>query len=188
MRNWVKTTLFFSSFSPLFFIIFIQNIKFEDFSKITIKSFQFTQIFQSNFIAVLMLVLFLIPNVVLIFLISRCKRFTPERKQINQVAYKNSDILNYIATYLIPFFSFKTDKLSDFIAFILLLAILSLVYINANVFYINPVLIMCGYNVFQVNEQSVLITKGKPITGSSMNFYKMENNVYLGVEIRGNNG
>jgi hypothetical protein len=187
MRTWVKMTLFFSSFSPLFFIVFIQNIKFEDFLKITFKLFQFSQIFQSNSIAILMLILFLLPNVVLFFLISRCKQFSPERKQISQVTYKNSDILNYIATYLIPFFSFKTDKLSDFIAFILLLAILSLVYINANVFYINPVLIMCGYNVYQVNEQSVLITKGKPATGNSMNFYKIENNVYLGVEIRGNN-
>ncbi|GAB6491932.1 TPA: hypothetical protein QC364_000995 [Bacillus cereus] len=183
MRGWVKLTLFFSSFSPLFFIIFIQNINFE---KVNKENFNIDILFQSKYIAIAMCILFVIPNLMLMLLFFRCKKRTPHNRVINIISHKNNDVLNYIATYLIPFFSFKTNTISDLIAFTLLLVILSIIYINANMFYVNPILILFGYNIYEINNSFILITKDTIMPNMPIQAYKIENTVYLGERRNGN--
>lgn len=186
MRWWVRAMLFFSSLSPLFFILWIRTIEFEHLQKLSwrqviIAIFEMDRLFSNNAISVSFILLTILPNVMLFLLISRCKKYGSYQITVTRIASKNSDVLNYIATYLIPFVSFNTDKLSDLISFIVLMLVLTIVYVNANIFFINPILNLFGYHVYQINENSIIISKDTISTGTKLNVHTIQDNVFLGV-------
>lgn len=187
MRAWVKATLFFSSLSPLFFILLVQMIDFEFIKKLhwtgKFSDWDFlAKIFTQPFIALAFLVLVILPNALLFCMMSYFKTHAPVQATITKVASKNGDVLNYIATYLIPFVSFKTDKINDLLAFILLMIILTIVYINANIYFINPVLTIMRYSIVEINGTYITICKGEFVNGDPINLYLIDHNVYIGVK------
>ena len=97
---------------------------------------------------------------VLVWHDSLFKSKSPHQATVTIVASKNGDVLNYIATYLIPFVSFKTDKINDLLAFVLLMIIMAIVYINANIYFINPFLILMRYSIVEINDTYITICKG----------------------------
>ncbi|GIP43197.1 hypothetical protein J45TS6_16560 [Paenibacillus sp. J45TS6] len=187
MRAWVKATLFFSSLSPLFFILLVQMIDFEYIKKLywtgKFSDWDFiAKIFTQPYIALAFLVLIILPNALLFCMMYYFKTHAPVQATITKVASKNGDVLNYIATYLIPFVSFKTDKINDLLAFILLMIILTIVYINANIYFINPFLTIMRYNIVEINGTYITICKGEFVTGDPINLYLIDHNVYIGVK------
>ncbi|MBY3618629.1 anti-phage protein KwaA [Paenibacillus sp. FSL K6-3166] len=187
MRSWVRATLFFSSISPLFLVLCTQLINFDYLQKLTWKQiaisiYELDRVFTNNTLFLVFLIICIVPNVILVIVLTRCKRYGSHELTITQVATKNSDVLNYIATYLIPFASFKTDKLNDLISFILLMIILTIVYVNANIFYINPLLNVFGFHIYLLNDNHIVITKASISNGAKINLYSIQDNIYLGVK------
>jgi hypothetical protein len=188
MRSWVKAVLFLSSFSPLFFILFVQNINFDRLVQLgwidgMIALYELDQFFAINsWVAAVFLALFVAPNGLLFALIYKAKRSTPITRTVSATSTRNNDVLNYIATYLVPFLSFKADKISDLVAFAILIIILTIIYIQANMFFINPILILSGYRIAQINDNIIVITKSDLQTNSSLKLYLIEENVYVGVK------
>jgi hypothetical protein len=187
MRSWIKLVLFFSSFSPLFMILLLQSIDFEYLMgmehKGTYSSFSFEELLPTFYFSITMIILSVIPNVILWIVLWRSRCYTPITTMVKNFSTKNNDVINYIATYLIPFFSFKTDKFSDLLAFYLLLFVLSLVYLKANMFYINPILILLGFNVIEINGDCIVILKGDIQCDDLLELYRINNQVYYGVKI-----
>lgn len=187
MRSWVKAILFFSSLSPLFIILLVQMIDFQ-----FIKTLHWTgnmndlgfisKIFTQPYVALAFIVLAVLPNVFLFGMIAYFKTFAPVHDTVTKVSSKNGDVLNYIATYLIPFVSFKTDKINDLLSFILLMIILTIVYINANIYIINPFLTLMRYSIIEINDTYVAICKGEFNYGDTINLYLVDHNVYIGVK------
>ncbi len=173
MRTWVRATLFFSSLSPLFLILWIQTIDFDHLNELD-------KIFTNDVLAFTFLAITILPNVVLFWMFKRCRRYSPYQLTVTNVSTRNSDVLNYIATYLIPFVTFNTDKINDLISFIVMMIVLAIVYVNANVFFINPLLNLFGYHVYQINDTHIVITRGSVIQGRNINVHTIQNNVYLG--------
>ncbi len=66
---------------------------------------------------------------------------------------QDGDVLAYIATYLIPFFSLDLSHRHQAIAFAAFLVVLMLVYINSNMLFVNPLLSVAGYHTFEVEDQ-----------------------------------
>jgi len=187
MRAWVKATLFFSSLSPLFVILLVQIIDFDYIQKLhwtgKWSDLDFlTKIFTQPIIAIVFLGLSIFPNALLFGMMSYFKSKSPYQATVIKVTSKNGDVLNYIATYLIPFVSFKTDKINDLLAFILLMVILTVVYINANIYFINPFLILMRYSIVEVNDTYISICKGEFVPGDAINLYRVDHNVYIGVK------
>ncbi|PLS01933.1 hypothetical protein [Neobacillus cucumis] len=182
MRNWLKLILFLSSYSPLFLIIAILNLKLNgvENAKDIIPNDKF-------WLVIIMLALFIMPNIILFSLIKRVRSFQPINEKTNTFINKNSDVLNYIVTYLIPFLSFNFDKLNQTIAFALLIFVLAIVYIHSNIFYINPILIMFGYKIFDINDKYTVITKTTVKRDKKLKLYRIHDNVYVGDEDGSNN-
>lgn len=177
MRNWLKLILFFSSYSPLFLIIAILNVKLNDIHKVKDIIPQ-----DKIWLVIVMLALFILPNAILFYLIKRVRVFQPIKEKTNSFTNKNSDVLNYIVTYLIPFLSFNFDKLNQAIAFTILILVLAIVYIHSNIFYINPILIISGYKIYEINDKYLLITKLTVKRDKRLKLYRIHDNVYVGDE------
>ena len=47
-------------------------------------------------------------------------------------------------------------------------------------FYVNPILILFGYNIYEINNSFILITKDTIMPNMPIQAYKIENTVYLG--------
>ncbi|ARK31355.1 hypothetical protein [Halalkalibacter krulwichiae] len=182
MRNWLKLILFLSSYSPLFLIIAILNVNLNDIHKVKDIIPQ-----DKIWLVAVMLALFILPNAILFYLIKRVKLFQPIREKTNTFINKNSDVMNYIVTYLIPFLSFNFDKLNQTIAFTILIFVLSIVYIHSNIFYINPILIISGYKIYEINDKYLLITKFTVKRDKKLKLYRIHDNVYVGDEDGSNN-
>lgn len=186
MRSWIKLVLFFSSFSPLFMILLLQSINFEYFMGMEYKgansSFSLEKLFPTFYFSTAMIFLSVFPNIILWLVLWRSRSYTPVTTIVENFSTKNNDVVNYIATYLIPFFSFKTDKFSDLLAFYLLLFVLSLVYLKANMFYINPILILLGYSIIEINGNCIVIIKGDIECDDSLELYRINNQLYYGVK------
>ncbi|MEC0902422.1 MULTISPECIES: hypothetical protein [Bacillus] len=147
MRIGIKYFLFFSSFSPLFFILLIRNFELEE--KITYELIinQFTK---NYFLNTVMLIFSTIPILFLCVLIKNREKSIGNEYRVKEIKSKNNEVLNYIATYLIPFATFSTNKINEIISLYLLLIILAIVYVEANSFFMNPVLILLGYKIVEV--------------------------------------
>ncbi|MBB6447994.1 hypothetical protein [Bacillus benzoevorans] len=182
MRNWLKVILFLSSYSPLFLIIVLLNLKLNEISKVK------DILPQDKFwLIIIMLILFILPNLILFSLIKRVRSFQPIREKTNTFVNKNGDVMNYIVTYLIPFLSFNFDKLNQTIAFAILILVLATVYIHSNIFYINPILIIAGYKIYDVNNKYTVITKLMVKRDTKLKLYRIHENVYVGEEDGSNN-
>jgi hypothetical protein len=182
MRSWLKLVLFLSSYSPLFLIIAILNVKLNDIYKVKDIIPQ-----DKIWLVIVMLALFILPNAILFYLIKRVRFFQPIKEKTNSFINKNSDVMNYIVTYLIPFLSFNFDKLNQTIAFAILIFVLAIVYIHSNIFYINPILIISGYKIYEINDKYLIITKLTVKREKRLKLYRIHDNVYVGDEDGSNN-
>ena len=182
MRIWLKLILFLSSYSPLFLIIAILNIKLNE-----IEKAKDVVPDDKLWLVITMLALFILPNIILFYLIRRVRSFQPIREKTNTFTNKNSDVMNYIVTYLIPFLSFNFDKLNQTIAFTLLIFVLAIVYIHSNIFYINPILIMFGFKIYNLNDKYIVITKLTIKRDKKLKLYRIHDNVFVGDEDGSNN-
>ncbi|MEO8737428.1 MAG: hypothetical protein ABI380_12930, partial [Edaphobacter sp.] len=86
------------------------------------------------------------------------------------VQQRDSDVMGYVVTYLVPFVnsSYRSpdgsfDALSVIAISVLFLVIL-IIYVNANLIYINPILALLGYRIYEVeladsSDRKALLTR-----------------------------
>ena len=71
--------------------------------------------------------------------------------------------MSYIVTYLIPFLDLDLKSGSDVGALLVLLAVIGILYVNSNLIYINPILNLVGFHVYEVSGEdgrpSALLTR-----------------------------
>jgi hypothetical protein len=72
---------------------------------------------------------------------------------VKHVRPKDGDVLAYMATYLVPFFSVDLTQRHDAVVLGGFLAVLGIVYINSNMLFVNPVLTIFGYHAFEIVDK-----------------------------------
>ena len=91
------------------------------------------------------------------------QRFVPVQVIVASMKSRDGDVMSYIVTYLLPFLAVKLDDSMDGLSFGLLLLVVAVLYLNSNLIYVNPLLNICGYHIFEIDDQdgktSVLICK-----------------------------
>jgi hypothetical protein len=140
-----RTILFLSSYSPLFLIF----------------SFHLWHLHKWTSGA---LTLVAVGSVVaLTTFISYAQQLQPATITVESVKSRDGDVMSYIVTYLLPFLAVKLDDYMDALSFSLLLLVVAVLYINSNLIYVNPILNLMGYHIFEVdhaaNKTSVVICK-----------------------------
>lgn len=63
---------------------------------------------------------------------------------------RDGDALAYVATYLVPFAAVSATTPREQGALALFLVLIAVIYVRAGLFYVNPLLAIVGYRLFQI--------------------------------------
>jgi hypothetical protein len=101
-------------------------------------------------------------------------KINPDNRKIIYIVSKNEQVLSYLVSYLLPFIGFDLTDINEFVSLIIILLIIGILYIKADLIYINPLLMLLGFNIFEVhfpnNSKRILIS-----TKSASEIMSMEN-------------
>lgn len=182
MPGWIKWILFGSSYTPFFLILLLREATW-DAGSLRLRLPWF---------ALFLAVMILVSNGVLLFLMRRIPAdVNPDCSgEVERVTSKSGESLSYIATYLIPFLEFEVPK--DLLSLLVLMSVVGILYVSSDLIYINPMLAMFGYRVYEVALQGqpeplILITRGRPRKRETLQaaLLTRKGDVYLEVETTG---
>ncbi|WP_274307267.1 hypothetical protein [Solibacillus daqui] len=162
-RRIQKILFYLSSFIPLYFLLFIQNIQIRDGNGklLTLKGF-FSQFFQTStsvsffWLGLLILSLLSLFGVFLFFFV-----YTKTEGRIGEIKdteFVREDTLGYIVTYIVPLITMDIQSNRSLVINLILFIIIGTFYVRNDQLFMNPLYNICGYNVFSAEEQ-IYITK-----------------------------
>lgn len=122
--------------------------------------------------------------VLLPLLLLRARRLLPSSLAVESASPRDSDVLAYVASYLVPFAGVAADTDRQRLAmgvFILLIAVL---YVRAELFHVNPLLALAGIRSYAVQTPGgtpvVLLCRRRFVPpGSSVRAVRISDYVYL---------
>ena len=147
--TWTKAVLFVSSFSPLLVV------------------FALLDSFGRGAATVVCLILAVLGPVLLFVVLRVARRLDGVELVAASNRRRDADVLAYVATYLIPFFAVNAVTLRSRLAVAVFVALIALFYIRGEMYFLNPLLGVVGYRVFEVQTGDgsavILITKRRYI-------------------------
>lgn len=192
-----KFVLFMTSYIPIW-IIFLLKIFFiekDEQNKFFFKSlFNINSVYLNLSVNLKNLIMILMIAVVLwtiykIFKVLNPKCGTTSKIKIIRVNNISIDyITNYFSLYLFPFFTLEVINIVNVLIFIFIFIIASYIYIKNNIIYINPILNLIGYVIYEVEiqwsdrvEKAYFITfkERHDIVGEHEGLYLFEKNLYF---------
>jgi len=79
----------------------------------------------------------------------------------------------YIVSYLVPFLTVSFTDLAGTVSFVVFIVVIGIIYVSSNMVYINPILSLRGYHLFEVEGEgdgekvSALISKHRYVSPGS---------------------
>ena len=162
----IKILFFFSAYSPLFIILVLRYLAFD-----TIWFWvSLGIIFFSCYI--------------LYRIIKSRQNYNYTQETVLKVKDETGNSLNYITGYFISFFDFKFEQWQDFVSFCILIFIISYIYLNSNLIYINPIINLLGYRIYRIylsnNREYIVLSKDrKIIKDKKINLNNLTDNIYI---------
>lgn len=172
LTNFYRMVLFIHSYLPLLLTIFILKIDNKKFSLILLIIMLGTMVVFTK------------------FLNSPSKKKASSELKIQSVNKSGAEVLNYFATYILPFIILSFDgikslmSINTIVALFIMFLILGVLYTSSNLYYINPLLSMFyDVSVCKLNsgrEVIVIASKGKNIDiGRTIFMRRIIDNIYL---------
>jgi len=133
--------LFISAYSPLFIILAVKDF---DFDKINW--------FKHPIQILLLISVTFISLILLFYSIKSIKRGNMPVK-ITLVKSRSIDLINYTIPYIVSFFGFDLSKTNDVISLTIFLLLMLLMTIKSKSVFMNPILLLLGYNLFDIEYE-----------------------------------
>lgn len=113
----------------------------------------------------------------------RHKKTGFHRKAV-EVRGRDGDVMSYIASYIVPFVTFSLDGWQSIFALVVFLLVLAILYVNSNMMYINPMLSLVGYHLYEVvleqdETPHYLVARSHPKRDRTLFLVKMSEGVFL---------
>jgi hypothetical protein len=83
--------------------------------------------------------------------LARARRLASQTLNVATSQIRDGDALAYIATYLVPFAAISATTARERGALGLFIFLIAVIYIRSELFYVNPLLALAGYRLFQVS-------------------------------------
>lgn len=148
--------LFISGYSPLFAILLVKDF-----------DFKVTYNFKHPYFAYSVIFLIALSIFLLFYSISSIEKGEVIGKIIF-VKNRSTDIINYTIPYMLSFFGVDLLKPEDLIGIAIFITILLILTITSNSIFINPVLAMANYSLYDIEYEfdgkkfsTVLLTKNE---------------------------
>jgi hypothetical protein len=97
---------------------------------------------------------------------------------------RDSDVIAYVATYIVPFAALSVDTWQQRTALIGFFVLVGVLYIRAHLFYVNPVLALAKFNLYEVETDTgrvmLIITRSKFLrVGVPLSVHTLSDYVFL---------
>lgn len=107
-----------------------------------------------------------------------------EQRKVTSFTRHDSEVMGYIASYLVPFVTFPLSNLKQIIALLLFVGVLLVIYVHSNMIYINPVLSLVGYRLYEIeieqSQRSHYYIARKPLERNrEIRFVLLSDDIYL---------
>jgi hypothetical protein len=80
----------------------------------------------------------------------RARKLAPQPLKADTAQVRDGDALAYIATYIVPFAATTATTARERGALGLFVLLIAVIYVRSELFYINPLLALVGYRLFEV--------------------------------------
>lgn len=153
MTKFYKWLLFISSYAPLYLLLAINNYDF----KLTPVAY-FKTVLSSDpklYFWIVIVTLFIVSFVAVGYfkLIS-----LNDSRSLIGLKPMNESVLSYLITYVIPLTAMNVSSTNSLVVNGLLFMIIGIVYVNSDLLYLNILLILFGYRVYNDPSNNVIIT------------------------------
>lgn len=148
LTNTYKTLLFISSFFPLYIILIV---KFYNFDKGIVENLK------GQYIPFFVFIILILVSVLTFLYFYFCE--LNSEVSFSGIENKNSEILTYFITYVVPITTLKEDEINSIIVNILLFLVIGVFYVKSNLFYLNILFTLSGYNVYTDSDNKIIISK-----------------------------
>ena len=162
----IRILLFLSSYFPLLLIFTIQNFKkFGEMALVPVIV---------GTIALLGLATFM-----------RWVRGSADRREVVvSVQRKDSEVMSYIVTYIIPFLGLDLSSFANQFSLCLFFFMLMIIYINTNLIHINPMLNMAGYHIYEIENndgeiQTIISKKSRLVNKDKLRLVMIGDNLFM---------
>ena len=139
-----KIFLYISAFVPLYFLVTIKII-----IDIIFSNLHFNIL---NTISLILLISAIILGFFGAKMAIKHKNFEKQEiSVVSKTSITEQYFLGYFSLFVLFALRFELEKVSMFVVFIIILFLIGVVYIKNDLFYINPLLNILGYNFYEVN-------------------------------------
>lgn len=106
------------------------------------------------------------------------------RRKVVSVTRRNGDVMAYVASYIFPFVSFSLANVQQALALGVFFVVLFFIYVHSNMIYVNPMLNMLGYHLYEVELDGsagsrMYIARGRLVRGDEIQFVALDNDICL---------
>lgn len=164
IRTSIKIGLFLSAYSPLFIIIILKSLE--------------------NGILLFSLVISLvITNAIWLVVINLAGKKNIKTIKVKSLENKTGESLSYIIGYVISLADYNLYQTQDIIIVLMLILVLYTIYSNSDMIFINPLMNILGYRMFEVttenNEKIKIIIRQKFRDHAKLDIQDLSDEFYL---------
>jgi hypothetical protein len=161
-----RLSLFISSYLPLLFIFYLQNLK------------------TNIYLAVFFLILGILATCGIVCIIQFIDSTSPLKEKIAKVQRKDTEVIAYIFTYIFPFLQLNFSDPINLLSLGIFFVILGIIYINSSMICINPTLNLIGYHLYEIENPEgythTLLTRNKRVLrNSELNVVKIGDDIMV---------
>lgn len=177
-RNWVKIGLFSSSYIPFYLIMAVIT------RDITVG----IRGFEIPIATVLFLSLTVVSYRILNKVMDLRSREEPDPKHFVSVRRRNDILTSYLVAYIFPFVSIDYALWENWFILVVFFGVLGSIQIQSDQLYVNPVLAIKGYDIYEVEDRDtgnadlVIAHRSNSVsTESHLDVVQAGSNVYIAV-------
>lgn len=113
------------------------------------------------------------------------RRLATSQITVVRARHRDGDAIAYVLTYLVPFASVGLDTWQERAALIGFFALIGVLYVQANLFYVNPILALFGFRLYEVEADNgrmmLVISRTKYVrVGTNLSVHALTDYVFLG--------
>lgn len=178
-----KYLLFLFAYLPIYIIVALKNINPNIFN-IAGEPIPLKAIIQLNVIPILLVVLCIL--LLLFFKIHQIRSLKARGNSIftiKEVSIHNKEYITYLGTYILPFTALETKTCFDVLAYAFMFLTIGFIFAKTNLIYTNPMLIVFGYEMYEVTTTKggkfICISKTVPESNESPIGIKVGDKTYI---------
>lgn len=192
----IKLLLFLISYIPLYVIILVNSISKNYYNLKPNKESNFFNLLKISKAVIfdtslgkICIFIILIPSILfLVLMICKIVKGKDSSEKIKKLKTTSDTIVSYLMTYIIPFTSIGLNSSkSSLITSSLLFFTVMILFLRLNVVYLNPPLILVGYNIFSnmsddthyVTRNTLIELETARLSGRTVKTVKLTNGFYF---------